>query len=185
MFWCSKPLIIWCQVVSSLSSTAWCFQTVHSAVLWCFQALHRVDWHSVWCFQTPVLDIFSSDVVVLVCCAAEGFQALTVIDTVFDAFKHQCLTSSEQCCCGACLLWLCCTAEGLQALIVICWTLWWCPQVVRLNLPVWLSSLQLGVTSMNLVDPASSHMLVSKIKPCMSQYKLLYNETANGSSKQL
>ena len=32
-----------------------------------------------------------------------------------------------------------------------------------------------------LVDPASSHMLVSKIKPCMSQYKLLYGETANGS----
>ena len=32
----------------------------------------------------------------------------------------------------------------------------------------------------NLVDPASSHMLVSKIKPCMSQYKLLYGETANG-----
>ena len=37
----------------------------------------------------------------------------------------------------------------------------------------------------NLVDPASSHMLVSKIKPCMSQYKLLYRETANGSLKQL
>jgi hypothetical protein len=36
----------------------------------------------------------------------------------------------------------------------------------------------------NLVDPASSHMLVSKIKPCMSQYKLLYGETANGSLKQ-
>ena len=32
-----------------------------------------------------------------------------------------------------------------------------------------------------MVDPASSHMLVSKIKPCMSQYKLLYGETANGS----
>ena len=30
------------------------------------------------------------------------------------------------------------------------------------------------------VDPAGSHMLVSKIKPCMSQYKLLYGETANG-----
>ena len=44
-----------------------------------------------------------------------------------------------------------------------------CPQVVRRN----------------LVDPASSHMLVSKIKPCMSQYKLLYSETANGSLKQL
>ena len=28
-------------------------------------------------------------------------------------------------------------------------------------------------------------MLVSKIKPCMSQYKLLHGETANGSLKQL
>ena len=37
----------------------------------------------------------------------------------------------------------------------------------------------------NLVDPASSHMLVSKIKPCMSQYKSLYGKTANGSLQQL
>ena len=37
----------------------------------------------------------------------------------------------------------------------------------------------------NLVDPASSHMLVSKIKPCMSQYKLQYGKTVNGSLKQL
>jgi len=37
-----------------------------------------------------------------------------------------------------------------------------------------------------LVDPASSHMLVSKIKPCMPKYKLiLYGETANGSLNQL
>ena len=36
-----------------------------------------------------------------------------------------------------------------------------------------------------LVDPASSHMLVSKIKPCMSQYKRSFCETANGSLKQL
>ena len=36
-----------------------------------------------------------------------------------------------------------------------------------------------------LVDPASSHMLVSKIKPCMSQYLLLQGETANGSLNQL
>ncbi len=28
-------------------------------------------------------------------------------------------------------------------------------------------------------------MLVSKIKPCMSKYKPLYGETANGSLKQL
>ncbi len=37
-----------------------------------------------------------------------------------------------------------------------------------------------------LVDPASSHMLVPKIKPCMSKYKPLYTgETANGSLYQL
>ena len=36
-----------------------------------------------------------------------------------------------------------------------------------------------------LVDPASSHMLVSKIKPCMSKYKRIYSETANGSLNQL
>ena len=36
-----------------------------------------------------------------------------------------------------------------------------------------------------LVDPASSHMLVSKIKPCKSKYELKYSETANGSLNQL
>ena len=36
-----------------------------------------------------------------------------------------------------------------------------------------------------LVDPASNHMLVLKIKPCMSKYKHLYCETANGSLNQL
>ena len=36
-----------------------------------------------------------------------------------------------------------------------------------------------------LVDPSSSHMLVSKIKPCMSKYKLSHSETANGSLDQL
>jgi hypothetical protein len=36
-----------------------------------------------------------------------------------------------------------------------------------------------------LVDSASSHMLVSKIKPCMSKYKQLYSETANGSLYKL
>ena len=35
-----------------------------------------------------------------------------------------------------------------------------------------------------LVDPASSHMLVSKIKPCMSKYILSESETANGSLNQ-
>ena len=35
-----------------------------------------------------------------------------------------------------------------------------------------------------LVDPASSHMLVSKIKPCMSKFTLFHGETANGSLNQ-
>ena len=35
------------------------------------------------------------------------------------------------------------------------------------------------------VDPACSHMLVPKIKPCMSKYIPLYGETANGSLYQL
>ena len=45
--------------------------------------------------------------------------------------------------------------------------------------------LEYAFVDRNLVDPASSHMLVSKIKPCMSQYKSLHVETANGSLKQL
>ena len=32
-----------------------------------------------------------------------------------------------------------------------------------------------------LVDPASSHMLVLKAKPCMSKFKQFKRETANGS----
>ena len=35
-----------------------------------------------------------------------------------------------------------------------------------------------------LVDPASSHMLVTKIKPCMSEYLPTLGETANGSLNQ-
>ena len=36
----------------------------------------------------------------------------------------------------------------------------------------------------NLVDPASSYMLVSKAKPCMCVHKFLHSETANGSITQ-
>jgi hypothetical protein len=36
------------------------------------------------------------------------------------------------------------------------------------------SGIILSFDSSYLVDPASSHMLVSKIKPCMSKYKHLY-----------
>ena len=42
-----------------------------------------------------------------------------------------------------------------------------------------------GSTGSYLVDSASSHMLVSKFKPCMSKYRQLYSETANGSLNQL
>ena len=49
------------------------------------------------------------------------------------------------------------------------------------------AGVRLGVVSHDsyLVDSASSHMLVSKIKPCMSKYKQSYCETANGSLNQL
>jgi hypothetical protein len=35
-----------------------------------------------------------------------------------------------------------------------------------------------------LVDPASGHMLVSKIKPCMSKHEPNYGEAANSSLQQ-
>ena len=56
-----------------------------------------------------------------------------------------------------------------------------CVSLERAYLSLWVS---LDEDS-NLVDPASSHTLVSKIKPCMSKYKQLYSETANGSLYQL
>ena len=50
---------------------------------------------------------------------------------------------------------------------------------------VWMVGCYSLLKDSYLVDPASSHMLVSKIKPCMSKYKQLYGETANGSLNQL
>ena len=63
-------------------------------------------------------------------------------------------------------------------------------EFVHLTACGWKACVKACVLSMrlhhiNLVDPASSHMLVSKIKPCMSQYELLHSETANGSLNQL
>jgi hypothetical protein len=43
------------------------------------------------------------------------------------------------------------------------------PRLAGIDLPAGLVVSEGGY----LVDPASSHMLVSKIKPCMSKYKLL------------
>ena len=40
-------------------------------------------------------------------------------------------------------------------------------------------------SSINLVDPGRSHMFVSKLKPCMSQYKPLHRNAASGSLKRL
>jgi hypothetical protein len=70
-------------------------------------------------------------------------------------------------------------------------------RTLRCPFPVNYSALPVGVSRHHpsgvgasvqdsyLVDSASSHMLVSKIKPCMSKYKQLYCETANGSLNQL
>jgi hypothetical protein len=56
--------------------------------------------------------------------------------------------------------------------------------VARVLVP-FTGDLALWALGSYLVDSASSHMLVSKIKPCMSKYKQLYGETANGSLNQL
>jgi hypothetical protein len=42
---------------------------------------------------------------------------------------------------------------------------------VFLSVGIHLKEWAPAVYDRNLVDPASSHMLVSKIKPCMSKYK--------------
>ena len=55
----------------------------------------------------------------------------------------------------------------------------------RLRLATCLSLAPLPRGPSNLVDPASSHMLVSKIKPCMCQCKLQHGQTVNGSLQQL
>ena len=44
----------------------------------------------------------------------------------------------------------------------------------RVSLPFFLLAGDGRTEQSYLVDPASSHMLVSKIKPCMSKYKQLY-----------
>ena len=44
---------------------------------------------------------------------------------------------------------------------------------IRKGIPFDGNPLKEGAEGSYLVDPASSHMLVSKIKPCMSKYKLL------------
>ena len=59
---------------------------------------------------------------------------------------------------------------------------WTCPLVLYRVVDVYFD---ISLRCSYLVDPASSHMLVSKIKPCMSKYKHLYCETANGSLNQL
>ena len=45
--------------------------------------------------------------------------------------------------------------------------------VVLFEVVVFSDFILFGFEDINLVDPASSHTLVSKIKPCMSKYKQL------------
>ena len=61
---------------------------------------------------------------------------------------------------------LCCFRAkwfGSECDVVLCCCLYW-GEVFVLN----------SMEDINLVDPASSHTLVSKIKPCMSKCKLFY-----------
>ncbi len=49
----------------------------------------------------------------------------------------------------------------------------WTIDMMALSWLINFDQIALGNQGSYLVDPASSHMLVSKIKPCMSKYKLL------------
>ena len=64
---------------------------------------------------------------------------------------------------------------------------WYCLQFIAIvRAIIFVLIIVQNKQNSNLVDPASSHTLVSKIKPCMSKYKrLLYCETAYGSLYQL
>ena len=70
----------------------------------------------------------------------------------------------------------------MEPLVTAHLNLLWCAVTACVG---FLFTKNLNIKSSYLVDPASSHMLVSKIKPCMSKYKHLYCETANGSLNQL
>ena len=63
-------------------------------------------------------------------------------------------------------------SENENLYLIISWG-----SIFDLRISWWLCS--------DLVDPASSHMLVSKIKPCKYQHKSLQDKPANGSLKQL
>ena len=83
--------------------------------------------------------------------------------------------------------WVACSDCALRAFAVGDWDCFGDP-LLGTTLLLWGLSpgaLALVVNDCYLVDSASSHMLVSKIKPCMSKYKQLYRETANGSLNQL
>ena len=74
----------------------------------------------------------------------------------------------------------------LHDMYLLCWLAGWLLLIVfhvALLLVFKVTCIDIG--NSNLVDSASSHTLVSKIKPCMSKYKQLYGETANGSLNQL
>ena len=57
--------------------------------------------------------------------------------------------------------------------------------IIFISLKIYIYYIYIIKKKSILVDPASSYMLVSKIKPCMSKYTLSYSETAKGSVYQL
>ena len=82
--------------------------------------------------------------------------------------------------------WVCCVDREFFVFLFLLKqiTKTWCINSVNVSYPASDFGLKSGITTRNLVDPASSHMLVSKIKPCMFTIKSFYGESANGSLKQ-
>lgn len=84
---------------------------------------------------------------------------------------------------GAPSVGLCCN-QHVQLLRPDCVSDRRCSNLIWALRPLKVAGLSL-VSDSYLVDPASSHMLVSETKPCTSKYKLNDGETANGSLQRL
>ena len=110
-------------------------------------------------------------------------RAKTLVD--WESRKVCCL------CVAAAFCWLSCVEIKVlhASSLLLALTAWWYVHLVGLlSLSNSAKLADIGVdwwSDINLVDPASSHMLVSKIKPCMFTIKSLHDESANGSLKQL
>ena len=91
---------------------------------------------------------------------------LVEVNRIFDASTMKFLTK------------VCCGAYSLCLLPISFWDWLWAQIPGTGKMILSLNSINLDdvKNKCNLVDPASSHMLVSKIKPCKSEFKIFWTK---------